>query len=99
VGDRPRPESGRRAGELRTTIEAVIAGRIGTMMNARLGAVGAIEAILPGLESPSVLPLAHEGMVAVHAVVSASDVHRILVPLREAGATGILVVPVEKLLP
>jgi ATP phosphoribosyltransferase len=38
-------------------------------------------------------------MVAVHAVVSAGDVHRILVPLREAGATGILVVPVEKLLP
>ena len=42
---------------------------------------------------------AHPGIVAVHAVVGANDVHRILVPLREAGATGILVVPVEKLLP
>lgn len=87
--------------ELRTMIEAVIAGR-GVkylMMNAPLSAVSTIEAILPGLESPSVLPLAHEGMVAVHAVVGASDVHRILVPLREAGATGILVIPVEKLLP
>jgi ATP phosphoribosyltransferase len=89
------------ATELRTMLEAVIAGR-GVkylMMNAPASAVPAIEAILPGLESPSVLPLAHEGMVAVHAVVGASDVHRILVPLREAGATGILVVPVEKLLP
>ena len=89
------------AGELRTMIEAVIAGR-GVkylMMNAPTTSLEAIEAILPGLESPSVLPLAHEGMVAVHAVVGASDVHRILVPLREAGATGILVVPVEKLLP
>jgi ATP phosphoribosyltransferase len=89
------------AAELRTMIEAVIAGR-GVkylMMNAPASAVAAIEAILPGLESPSVLPLAHEGMVAVHAVVGAPDVHRILVPLREAGATGILVVPVEKLLP
>ena len=89
------------AAELRTMIEAVIAGR-GVkylMMNAPMGAVAAIEAILPGLESPSVLPLAHEGMVAVHAVVSAHDVHRILVPLRAAGASGILVVPVEKLLP
>ncbi len=87
--------------ELRTMIEAVIAGR-GVkylMMNAPAAAVPAIEAILPGLESPSVLPLAHEGMVAVHAVVSAADVHRILVPLRGAGATGILVIPVEKLLP
>jgi ATP phosphoribosyltransferase len=89
------------AAQLRTMIEAVIAGR-GVkylMMNAPAKAVPAIEAILPGLESPSVLPLAHEGMVAVHAVVSARDVHHILVPLREAGATGILVVPVEKLLP
>jgi len=89
------------AAELRTMLEAVIAGREVKylMMNAPSAAVPAIEAILPGLESPSVLPLAHEGMVAVHAVVGASDVHRILVPLREAGATGILVVPVEKLLP
>ena len=57
------------AAELRTMLEAVIAGR-GVkylMMNAPVGAVPAIEAILPGLESPSVLPLAHEGMVAVHA--------------------------------
>jgi ATP phosphoribosyltransferase len=87
--------------EVQTMIEAVIAGR-GVkylMMNAPTSSLVAIEAILPGLESPSVLPLAHEGMVAVHAVVGAADVHRILVPLREAGATGILVIPVEKLLP
>lgn len=102
---RPEPAAddtlGALASELRTMLEAVIAGRSVKylMMNAPASAVPAIEAILPGLESPSVLPLAHEGMVAVHAVVGASDVHRILVPLREAGATGILVVPVEKLLP
>jgi ATP phosphoribosyltransferase len=95
------PEVASIGAEVRTMLEAVIAGR-GVkylMMNAPMSAVAAIEAILPGLESPSVLPLAHEGMVAVHAVVGASDVHRILVPLREAGASGILVVPVEKLLP
>jgi ATP phosphoribosyltransferase len=95
------PEASAVAAEVQTMLEAVIAGR-GVkylMMNAPIGALEAIEAILPGLESPSVLPLAHEGMVAVHAVVGATDVHRILVPLREAGATGILVVPVEKLLP
>jgi ATP phosphoribosyltransferase len=97
----PPPATAPLAAELRTMLEAVIAGR-GVkylMMNAPIGAVAAIEAILPGLESPSVLPLAHEGMVAVHAVVAANDVHRILMPLRAAGATGILVVPVEKLLP
>jgi ATP phosphoribosyltransferase len=102
VGPRePKPAVEDIADELHTMLEAVIAGRRVKylMMNAPVGAVGAIESILPGLESPSVLPLAHEGMVAVHAVVAAADVHRILVPLRAAGATGILVVPVEKLLP
>jgi ATP phosphoribosyltransferase len=95
------PETAAVVAEVRTMIEAVIAGR-GVkylMMNAPDSALEAIEAILPGLESPSVLPLAHEGMHAVHAVVGANDVHRILVPLREAGATGILVIPVEKLVP
>lgn len=95
------PEAAAIVAEVRTMIAAVIAGR-GVkylMMNAPDHALEAIEAILPGLESPSVLPLAHAGMHAVHAVVGADDVHRILVPLREAGATGILVIPVEKLLP
>jgi ATP phosphoribosyltransferase len=95
------PEAAAVVSEVQTMIEAVIAGR-GVkylMMNAPTESLEAIEAILPGLESPSVLPLAHEGMHAVHAVVGATDVHRILVPLRDAGATGILVVPVEKLLP
>jgi ATP phosphoribosyltransferase len=89
------------AAELRTMLGAVIAGRAVKylMMNAPVPALAAIEAILPGLESPSIIPLAHEGMVAVHAVVAADEVHRILVPLREAGASGILVIPVEKLLP
>ena len=103
VGPRePKPGTESLGAELRTMLEAVIAGRrrqVPDDERAASAAVPAIEAILPGLESPSVLPLAHEGMVAVHAVVSAADVHRILVPLRAAGATGILVVPVEKLLP
>jgi ATP phosphoribosyltransferase len=97
----PAPDSAAVAAELRTMLAAVIAGRAVKylMMNAPLGAVPAIEAILPGLESPTVLPLAHQGMVAIHAVVAAAEVHGLLVPLREAGASGILVVPVEKLLP
>jgi len=69
------------------------------MMNAPVSALPAIEALLPGLESPSVIPLAHEGMVAVHAVVGADEIWGLLPRLRGAGASGILVVPVEKLLP
>ena len=69
------------------------------MMNAPSTALAAIESLLPGLESPSVIPLAHQGMVAVHAVVPSRDVHSLLPKLRSAGASGILVIPVEKLLP
>ena len=79
VGPRsPDAEVAAAATELRTMIEAVIAGR-GVkylMMNAPVSALERIEAILPGLESPSVIPLAHEGMVAVHAVVRATEVRR-----------------------
>ena len=89
------------ADDLVTMLESVIAGRRRkyVMMNAPLTALAAIEALLPGLESPSVIPLAHEGMVAVHAVVAADDIWGLLPRLRAAGASGILVVPVEKLLP
>ena len=97
------PDAGRRelAEELLTMLGAVVAGRRVKylMMNAPRTSLAAIEDILPGLESPSVIPLAHEGMVAVHSVVPADQVHSLLGRLRSAGASGILVVPVEKLLP
>ena len=42
--------------------------------------------LLPGLESPSVIPLAHEGMIAIHSVVGADDVWGLLPKLKAAGA-------------
>jgi ATP phosphoribosyltransferase len=86
--------------EIQTMLTAVVAGRRQkyVMMNAPVSALAEIEAILPGLDSPSIIPLAHEGMVAVHAVVGAGEVWGLLGKLRRAGASGILVVPVEKLL-
>ena len=88
-------------GDLTTMLESVLEARTRRylMMNAPRAALAEIERILPGLDSPSVLPLAHEGMVAIHSVVGADDVWGLLPRLRAAGASGILVVPVEKLLP
>ena len=90
-----------RIDEVVTMLGAVIAGRGRKylMMNAPTDSLDAIEALLPGLESPSIMPLAHAGMVAVHAVVGADEVWGLLGRLRGAGATGILVVPIEKLVP
>jgi ATP phosphoribosyltransferase len=69
------------------------------MMNAPEAALPAIRELLPGMGSPSVLQLADEGQIAVHAAVEADDVWRLLAPLKAAGASSILVLPVERLVP
>jgi ATP phosphoribosyltransferase len=68
------------------------------MMNAPAARRAELEGLLPGLESPSIIPLAHEGMIALHAVVDADDVWSLLPRLKAAGASGILVLPIEKIL-
>jgi ATP phosphoribosyltransferase len=50
-----------------------------------------------GTRTPSVLPLAEPGMVAVHALVPSAEVWRLLPELEAAGASSILVVPVERM--
>jgi ATP phosphoribosyltransferase len=84
-----------------TMLGSVIAarGRKYLMMNAPATRLGELEALLPGLESPSVIPLAHAGMIAIHSVVGADEVWGLLPRLKGAGASGILVLPIEKILP
>jgi ATP phosphoribosyltransferase len=69
------------------------------LMNAPRTKLAELEELLPGLESPSVIPLAHEGMIAIHSVVEADAVWSLLPRLKAAGASGILVLPIEKLVP
>ena len=69
------------------------------MMNASVEALQAIRDVLPSMDAPTVLPLADEGQIAVHAAVDAGDVWQLLPSLKAAGATSILVLPVERLLP
>ncbi len=82
-----------------TMLGAVLEGRRRkyVMMNAPAARLAELEALLPGLESPSVIPLAHAGMIAIHAVVGVDDVWGLLPRLKAAGASGILVLPIEKL--
>jgi len=89
-----------------TMLTAVVAGRRKryVMMNAPTEIVPEIETLIPGLEAPSVMPLAHrsdtgEAMVAIHSVVDAADIWQLLPELKASGATGILVLPVELLIP
>jgi len=82
-----------------TMLSSVIAarGQKYVMMNAPAGKLAELIAILPGLNSPSVIPLAHGGMIAIHAVVEADAVWGLLPRLKAAGASGILVLPIEKI--
>ena len=68
------------------------------MLNAPDSALQEICDLVPGSGAPSVIPLAEPGMVAVHALVPAADVWRLLPQLEAAGASSILLVPVERML-
>jgi ATP phosphoribosyltransferase len=67
------------------------------MLNAPRSALEEIRALLPGMGAPSVIDLAEPGQIAVHAAVDADDVWNLLAPLKAAGASSILVLPVERL--
>jgi len=68
------------------------------MMNAPESAVSEIKKILPSLKSPTVMPLADNGMVAVHTVVPLTTFWDIMEQLEEAGATGIVMLPIESMI-
>ncbi|HEY4937278.1 MAG TPA: ATP phosphoribosyltransferase [Puia sp.] len=57
-----------------------------------------IISLLPGMKSPTVLPLAEPGWSSVHSVVNENDFWEIIEKLKQAGAQGILVVPIEKMI-
>ncbi len=86
---------------LRLMLVGVVAARRRryVMMNASVEDLPAIRAVLPSMGAPTVLQLAEEGEIAVHAAVDADDIWTLLPALKEAGASSILVVPVERLVP
>jgi ATP phosphoribosyltransferase len=69
------------------------------MMNAPTERVEELESILPAMGAPSVIELADPAQVALHAAVDADAIWDLLPRLKAAGATGILVLPVERVIP
>jgi ATP phosphoribosyltransferase len=57
-----------------------------------------IAAILPGMKSPTVVPLAEEGWSSVQSVVNENIFWEVIEKLKALGAEGILVVPIEKMI-
>ena len=68
------------------------------LMNAPNDRLKEIIAILPGMKSPTVMPLAQEGWSSVHTVLDEKCFWEIIGKLKSLGAEGILVLPIEKMI-
>ncbi len=66
-------------------------------MNAPNDKVESIIKLLPGMRSPTVLPLAEEGWSSIHTVVEKNSFWEVVDALKANGAEGLLVVPIEKM--
>ncbi len=86
-------------GQLRFRIRAVQnAGQYKyILLNAPDDSLETICALLPGMKSPTILPLAEKGWNSVHSVVKEDTFWEVIDNLRQAGAQGILVCPIEKM--
>jgi len=81
-------------------IDAVKAARNNKyiMLNAPNTQLKKIASVLPGMKSPTIVPLAESGWSSVQSVVNESDFWDIIEKLKSFGAEGILVVPIEKMI-
>ncbi|WP_299836417.1 ATP phosphoribosyltransferase [uncultured Tenacibaculum sp.] len=80
-------------------LQSVLKGRENkyVLLNAPNDKLETITKILPGMRSPTILPLAQEGWSSVHSVINKNDFWDVIDELREAGAEGILVCPIENM--
>ncbi len=68
------------------------------LLNAPDDAIEKIASILPGMKSPTVLPLLEKGWSSIHSVVKEDEFWDVIDQLKAAGAQGILVIPIEKMI-
>ncbi|MCW2120034.1 ATP phosphoribosyltransferase [Flavobacterium sp. 7A] len=99
VSPKVSPEAQRIINTLKFRIESVLRARKSKyiLMNVPNDKIEAISGILPVLKSPTVMPLAQEGWSSVHTVIDKDTFWEVIDQLKEAGAEGILVCPIEKM--
>ncbi len=85
--------------KLQSRIQSVIKGRRNkyVLMNVPNAKLDEVIAVLPGMRSPTVLPLAEEGWSSVHSVIDKNSFWEVIEQLKAVGAEGILVCPIEKM--
>lgn len=68
------------------------------LLNAPNDKLETICKLLPGMKSPTILPLANEGWSSVHSVINETDFWNVIEQLKANGAQGILIIPIEKMI-
>ncbi|MEX0773808.1 MAG: ATP phosphoribosyltransferase [Balneolales bacterium] len=68
------------------------------LMNAHVDSVDKVCNLIPSLNSPTVLPLADPDMRAIHSVIAINEFWEVMEQLKEAGATGIVILPIENMI-
>lgn len=68
------------------------------LLNAPNSSIEEITRVIPGMKSPTIMPLAREGWSSVHSVLTEHDFWEVIGRLKELGAEGILVIPIEKMI-
>ena len=68
------------------------------LLNIPNGKIQEVIDILPGMKAPTLVPLAKEGWSSMHSVIEENHFWEIIGKLKKAGAEGILVVPIEKMI-
>lgn len=68
------------------------------LLNAPIDRAAEIGRILPGMKSPSLIPLADPGWVSMHSVINERDFWEVVDALKKAGAEGILVLPIDQMI-
>ena len=86
--------------QLQFRLQSVLTARQNkyVLMNVPEESLKEVIALLPGMRSPTVLPLAESGWHSVHTVISEKAFWEVIDQLKNAGAEGILVCPIEKML-
>ncbi|PVW13806.1 ATP phosphoribosyltransferase [Marixanthomonas spongiae] len=81
-------------------LQSVLKGRDNryVLLNTPNDKIDAISKLLPGMKSPTILPLAKEGWSSMHSVVNQEEFWDVIEELKAVGAEGILVCPIEKMI-
>ncbi len=95
------PDKRHAMGQLMTLLNGTLdaRGKVLVKLNVAASHLEAVLALVPSLKSPTVNQLAGEGGFAVETVVAKNQINRLIPALKDAGATGILELPISKIIP